>query len=431
MGKVREMVAQMKSSKVFLKSLALIICLPILLSACSSNQNTSSGSSEIATATIYMNTETPISVMALKLTDTKFSENITSLTQTIPSLPEKTATAMPIQIPAMFENTAILATDIGHHIFLIDVETGTKKQLLDMNYPTFMKWKNNGCNLLIHTTQDILEIVDLDGVWKETIFSSLDLEIIDPDAYKYDVHLSPDENWVWYWHVSGSPDNERGPEYRYEVQEVFTISRNLNQGPYQITENGGGWAASWSPDNEYIAYSDLDENGALQVFTATKEGNHKNQITNFDNNAWEIAYIEWSPDGGSIAIVFYYGEFATTIVELENNNILYQQKNARFLWWIDNSNVFIRDESGITSYDLQNDQPIFALQEIDYPHIFQFQPFVYPHQAGFFANENRDFFVFNGLNGTVTQIPTVQEPIGLIEWTTTPVDFPGLEFCLE
>jgi hypothetical protein len=421
-----------KFSNVTFKSLMLLLCVSILMSACSAKQNIPGESSEIASATIFINSETPISVMAHKLTDTKFRENVAALTQTKFPHPKETSTAIPPQIPAMFENTAILATNIGHDIFLIDIETGIKKQLLDRNYPTFMSWENNGCNFLIHNdSQNVLDIVDLDGAWKETVFSTTDLEIIDPDAYIFDVFLSPDQNWIWYWHVSGNPDNERGPEYRYEIQEIFTISRDLEQGPYRISANGGGWEASWSPDSEYIAFSDLDENGALQIFIATKEGKLKKQITNFNDNAGEIAYIEWSPDGDSLAIVFYYGEFATTIVELENNSVLYQQENARFLWWIDNSNVFIRYESSLQSYDLQNNQQIYAIQEIDYPHIRQFQPFVYPHLAGFFARDELDLFVFDGLNGTVTQFSTVQAPIDLVEWTTTPVDFPGLDFCLE
>jgi len=422
---------KMKFGNITYRSLMLIFCLSILLSACSSNQNKPSGSSEIAKATIHMNTETPVSAMALKLTDTKFRENVAALTQTIPPLPEKTATAMPIQIPVMFEDTAILTTNLGHDLDLIEIQTGKVFELpLDEKFPTFLDWKNNGCDLLIRTEQGNLETVNLDGEWTNTMFSVSDLKHIDSDPYAYYISPSPDENWLWYWHVSGNFLYEMGPEFQYEVQEVFTISRDLKQGPYQISKNGGGWTLSWSPDSEYLAFSDLDEHGRLQVFIATKEGADKKQITNFEYKEGKITDIEWSPNGNFLAIVFYRGVHDTTVIELENNNVMYQENNARFLWWIDNSNVFIRDESSLRSYNLQNDQPVFTIPEIDYPHIRQFQPFVYPHLAGFFAKDDLNLFIFNGLNGNVIQIPTVQAPIDLIEWTTTPVDFPGVEFCL-
>ncbi len=238
-----------------------------------------------------------------------------------------------------------------------------------------------------------------------------------------------------------------GPESNYEIQNIYTISKDFNKGPYPLTKNGGGWLASWAPTGERIAFSDYDENEIVQIFVSSVQGNDKTQVTDFNQQipfetyGTDILQIDWSPDGKNIAITYLSIEskvsgLATVIIDPVNDKITYTQVDARFLWWIDESSFMVRDMSSVeknTIYaqELGVSHHDFTLMETKFPKFQNIQPFFSKHYVGFFALfDDWYFFVFNSKDGSVTPISTIEMPVYIIEgWISPPSSFPGSDFC--
>jgi len=304
-----------------------------------------------------------------------------------------------IELPSDF---FILTNDLGYDLRIVDVSSGAEKELFsEQKLAKFVEWRENGCQLVV-LSEGNLELINLDGERVETLFTFSELKEKNLDPYGFYFSLSPNENWVWYWQVNGKPYNEMGPESNYEVQNIFTISKDFSKGPYQLTKNGGGWLASWDPSGERIAYSDYDANGIVQVFVSSVHGNNKIQITDFkqvipyETYGMDIRQINWSTEGNNIAITYASIEsqesgLATVIIDPVNGQISYYQLNTRFLWWIDTASFMIRDmslegENTIYAQELGVGHPGFTLKEAEFPEIQNIHPFFGNQFVGFFCS---------------------------------------------
>ena len=341
----------------------------------------------------------------------------------------------------------ILTNDLGYELRIVDVGTGVARDLFpEHSLAKFVEWRDNGCQLVV-LSEGNLVLVDLNGEQMKTLFSYSALEEKNLVPYGRYFSLSPDGQWVWYWQVDGKGYNEMGPESNYEIQNIFTISKDFSQGPFPITKNGGGWVASWAPTGNQIAFSDYDDNRVVQVFVSSVQGNDKTQVTDFkyqipfETYGTDILQIDWSPDGKNIAITYISNEtqvsgLATEIVDSVNGQINYRQVDARFLWWISESSFMVRDlsdveDNSIYAQELGANGHGFKLMELEFPNFLQTHPFYSNQYVGFFAEfDDTYFFVFNSQDGSITPISTIRYPDYLIKgWVSPPSTFPGIEFC--
>jgi len=68
-----------------------------------------------------------------------------------------------------------------------------------------------------------------------------------------------------------------------------------------LAPNGGAYAFDWSPDGNWLAFSDYDDNFILQVYRATSDGQKIEQLTSHQEDPGVINLIKWSPNGQRIA----------------------------------------------------------------------------------------------------------------------------------
>jgi dipeptidyl aminopeptidase/acylaminoacyl peptidase len=97
-----------------------------------------------------------------------------------------------------------------------------------------------------------------------------------------------------------------GPADR-EFRDVVLIDFRENRSslPVMLTSNGGGSAHEpvWSSDGMYLAFSDFDENGIVQILVYGVEEERLFQLTNFGDEmrGWRIVELVWSHDDVKVA----------------------------------------------------------------------------------------------------------------------------------
>lgn len=365
--------------------------------------------------------------------------------------PELTPThAGDIAIPP---DTMIAMENLGGDIYLVNASDGAVSSLFkEPFWSKFVKWQDEGCSMIVSARGGDLLLVDLSGSIVREVVKHQELESQGLDPYGYfDVFLSSDNNWFWFWQASGRIYDEMGPGSRIEFQDIQVVSRNLKQGPFQITNNSGGWVAEWSPDATMIAFSDYDENHVLQTYVSKREGENKTQLTsffqpsNFESPGADIHQIHWSPDGKSLAI--NYSDFvegkqesAALIVDVVNFKTKRRFLDADVLWWIDNDKVVAWTTgtsriADIYVIDIQDNQVIGRISSADYPqlHLVSIHPFMTPDLIGFFSHlatsESYDFFVYDYKSGNVDHLPLVEKVVDFSGWVATPPEFPGVRRC--
>lgn len=173
-------------------------------------------------------------------------------------------------------------------------------------HPIGVTWSADGCQLqaTIAIGEDTrLYTIDLQGnILRETFFAG---GYDSSGGWRTWPALSPNGHWISYVVWSGDMFYS-GAEYQ-DIQ-VVTVE---NQGePLRLTEHGGAWerGAVWSPDGEFLAFSDLDETGVAQLLTWQTGSNAQQQLTRFTRPNLRIGAIAWSADGGLLAFGTYYGD---------------------------------------------------------------------------------------------------------------------------
>jgi Tol biopolymer transport system component len=115
-------------------------------------------------------------------------------------------------------------------------------------------------------------------------------------SWKTHPEISPTGKWVSYAVWSGNFYYE-GAEY--QDLEILPIEGG---NPQRLTTRGGTLTigGAWSPKDDLIAFTDLDEVGVSQLFLNEITKGHIEQVTNFPDPDSKIEAISWSPIGDQL-----------------------------------------------------------------------------------------------------------------------------------
>ena len=123
----------------------------------------------------------------------------------------------------------------------------------------------------------------------------------------YNIRISPNMDWIAYkqaraWeNLYGIADSQK--------QDVFILPVEFDQEveSIKLTENSGAWFAeiAWSPDGNYLAYTDFDVDGNQQIFLYDPIAGVKELITDLGHTESQIYVFdfEWSKDSKNIVFL--------------------------------------------------------------------------------------------------------------------------------
>jgi WD40 repeat protein len=205
-----------------------------------------------------------------------------------------------------------------------------------------------GCHLLsVYDNQNGFEIVTKDFLGK-VIKKELALENRNVEDRIYNFLFSPSEEWLTYLVITG----DWGMSYAdAETQDVrlLKIDGESPQNARLLTSRGGARpdAVVWSPDGQYLAFTDFDEKGFQQVFLFSLETGLISQISHFGGEMKneQIVTIKWSFDSNYLAFAIYrdlsapdQDTGAIYVYDLKNGH--FQMLNIRIsfiyaqdIWW--------------------------------------------------------------------------------------------------
>ena len=315
----------------------------------------------------------------------------------------------------------------------------------------FIQMDQNGCAFLF---------VDFEGNIYEKTFGvkKPKFVIIREDLIKktgpiilYPGGFSFDQKWVWYWQGEGNfvPGYDMGDRYsRLETQNLMVISTDLNQGPYPISTNHGGWNVKWSPADDLIAFSDFDENGFLQVFTSRHDGSEKIQRTSFNiptilSMGWEGLSIEslvWSNNSSKLGINYkIYGDRSVKlyfqIVDIELNRKIYEKEGVYGLWWVKDDLVVQRNttrgEKAIEIFDLKRKGIEYSISDDYFGDIVNVFPFINSSWVGIQTAGYKELFIYDVNQNAFSQIPFNNDLDYAKIVSTSNSEFKTIQLCKE
>jgi dipeptidyl aminopeptidase/acylaminoacyl peptidase len=281
-----------------------------------------------------------------------------------------------------------------------------------------VSFSNDNCQLLITVTtgQEILLLgVDFSGNILQEYFTGGHTS---EGGWMTFPTLSPTGVWVSYTVWSGDMYYVGA-----ELQEVYVVSLGAGDTPLRLTERGGAWEgeAAWSPDGKFLAYSDKDINGILQLYISNPEGKDKQQLTHFTNEELAPGPIKWSPNGEMLATGIYDGtdiehlssEFWIVSVDgenpvranLEQGDII---KEGAY-WWDANSEALMVHTAkaapirkGVYWIDAMNGEVLREKHEDDLaPRGYIYYPFPIGNINNI-VSLARDFYLYNFVDDNVS-----------------------------
>lgn len=263
--------------------------------------------------------------------------------------------------------------------------------------------------------------------------------------------LSFDQKWVWYWQGEGNfvPGYDMGDRYsRLETQNLMVISTDLNQGPYPISTNHGGWKAKWSPTDDLIAFSDFDEDEFLQVFTSRYDGSEKIQRTSFNiptilSMGWEGLSIEslvWSTNSSRLGINYkIYGDRSEKkyfqIIDIESNQLIYEKEGVYGLWWVKDDLVVqwntASNIKAIEIFDLKRKDIEYSISDDYFGDIVNVFPFIKSSWVGFQTSGYKDLYIYDVNQNAFSQIPFNNDLDYAKIVSTSNSEFKTIQLCKE
>lgn len=237
-------------------------------------------------------TQTPESTIMPQVTPIPLSETPVEVSTTAATpMPTKTITSTPTHTPTdELATESLLGPLIAFrvqngesYLLLLDVGTLKLREIKEdfLESPFKLTWLDDGCHLYANGS-----LINLKGAVIEQLITSGNGNFI----------LSPDRRW-------GTTDPLIGFDEDKEVELVSLnlISLDEPETTISLANNGGAYAYAWSPDAEWIAFSDYDENQVLQIYRAKPEIQIVEQLTFHTEEPGIINQISWSPDGQHIA----------------------------------------------------------------------------------------------------------------------------------
>lgn len=236
----------------------------------------------------------------LTLTSTPEPTNAYSPTSVPTATPTHTLIPTAMPTPAMTSVTAALIyPDIG--LVLVNSAGELVQRISAPGTPIGAAWSPDGCYLQVMvTTGQNIRLFELDlanGTEQEVFIGGEDAN----GNWRTDPLLSPDRKWIAYIVWSG----KRKPFAGSEFQDVEVIAMNERTKPFRLTRRGGANSYIWSPDSQYLAYSDYDEAGNSQLYLSRPDGSDRCQLTHFTTSKFTIGGIDWSPDGQRLSFAVF------------------------------------------------------------------------------------------------------------------------------
>lgn len=121
---------------------------------------------------------------------------------------------------------------------------------------------------------ETIEITDFNGENVQTVIDGVERDLL----YLLFIGWSPDEQYIWgVGRFANDASAASTTEFRVFVAKsdgsTFHIVNTIDT---QLT---------WSPDSQFIAYTQVDEAGSYQIFIARPDGTDETQITTEGNNS--------------------------------------------------------------------------------------------------------------------------------------------------
>jgi len=422
----------------------------VLLSACSDAQERAITGEPTVSSTLTANPFAE-SVYTLVPTSTEIPpEQITPVTAI--SVEAATATPTSKNTPTSLSIVPTSSSLLEGPLIVFLIQNGERYLLfLDIATLTFRKvnqgplvinalqWLDNGCHVFTGPN-----VIDLQG----NILEKID----DP------------ENEERFQVVVLSPDKQRGArdmflgshanvELDYLTLEI--LERTLLTTPVELAPNGGAYAYAWSPDGNWLAFSDFDENDILQVYRATVDGQVVEQLTTHLQDPGVIQIIEWSPNGQYIAYAAqaflptqyahggWIGLITLSDLQMVAINPDYFQY-TRGLWWSEDNDLIAfvgegfpeapnaLDGTQIHWADRNSGAILNSFYSEEVPGHFLSTVMPVGNLDTIFFGAKDGYYLLDATTNTFEKILDDIPTDGLIrDFVTSPFDFPGEENCLS
>lgn len=226
------------------------------------------------------------------------------------------------------ENLALLRTDIGSHLEILDVETGSRRLLYtDSNSIHSPVWKKDG-KTLIYGKQGFLYTFDLDGCSPQRLNTgeapnNNNDHVLSPDGGTLAICISVPELGGRAMHTvpvgGGSPTklSRAAPAYPHgwSPDGKHLLFAWSNKGEYDIykmpvkggkeirltTAKGRDDCPEFTPDGKYI-YFNTARTGAMQLWRMKPDGSKQEPVTDGEFYDW---FPHVSPDGKWLLFLSY------------------------------------------------------------------------------------------------------------------------------
>ncbi len=232
---------------------------------------------------------------------------------TLTSVPTLTPTPSQVATPTMetiptTKNSAVLFKGplVGFNIegsddfslLLLDFDSLTFREIGGelIDSPLEIQWTSNGCELFI-----LGKLIDLHGNIQE------DITFLDRGSFA-GTRLSPDKKRLAYPLFGGQQTLDGATLIDVVITNIENPIKEV-----QVSKNGGASSFSWSPNGQWLAFSDYDEQGILQIYRSTPDGKIIEQLTEHTEPYESIETISWSND--SLKIAYGVENFSDSVTE--------------------------------------------------------------------------------------------------------------------
>lgn len=130
---------------------------------------------------------------------------------------------------------------------------------------------------------------------------------IEPQYSTYQYRISPNGKWIGFKFDNDWQGNRSIHSGTTQDVLIIPVKENETVESIILTTNHGAWPAeiNWSPDGNFLAFTDFDEFGAQQIYLYDPENDRVSQLTNLKNkNSRTLIYnFKWSDNSKYIAFL--------------------------------------------------------------------------------------------------------------------------------
>lgn len=186
---------------------------------------------------------------------------------------------------------AILILDLSTETFRI-VKNELTHDVLDI------KWQENGCQL----EGWFGDLFDLKGNIISSPSRTIKWDILAPqdNSRTFSTLLSPNGTWLAY-NIAHGKVLESDMVAEAEFNDIGIINLANPEDPIFVTSSGRAGRYAWSPDSQWLSFSDEDENGITQLYRFSPSNHESKEQLTFREENLRVGHQVWSPDGNYIA----------------------------------------------------------------------------------------------------------------------------------